>query len=124
MTIKINTKLILQKLRLHILKRTALGKDTYDNAFIPYTYGYAKKKKSNKVNLRLTGHMLNDLKVIDNNTMGLTDPYAIAKAIGNANNGRQFIGNITPQQTRIIQKQVAKQTEQQVRMLVKNWRIK
>lgn len=93
--IKINTNIILQKIRLHILKRTAAGKDTYDNAFKPYKPAYAKKKKSSKVNLRYTGHMLNDLKVINEDTMGLSDSFAIAKAKGNANYGRQFMGNIT-----------------------------
>lgn len=122
--IKINTKIILQKIRLHILKRTAAGKDTYDNAFKPYTPAYAKKKKSSKVNLRYTGHMLNDLKVINEDTMGLSDSFAITKAIGNAYNGRQFMGNITNAQQKIIQKQVSKQTEQQVRRLVKNWKLK
>lgn len=122
--IKINTKIILQKIRRHILQRTASGKDTYDNAFKPYKPAYAKKKKSSKVNLRYTGHMLNDLKVLDDETMGLSDSFAITKAIGNANHGRQFMGNITNAQQKIIQKQVAKQTQQQVRRMVKNWKIK
>lgn len=111
--IKINTKIILQKIRLHILKRTAAGKDTYDNAFKPYKPAYAKKKSS-KVNLRYTGHMLNDLKVINEDTMGLSDSFAIAKAKGNANYGRQFMGNITNAQYKIIQNEIYKQLSNQV----------
>lgn len=123
-TIKINTRTILQKLRKYILARTQSGKDTYNQAFLPYTPQYAKKKGTKKVNLRLTGHMLNDLKAINDDTMGLTNPYAIAKAKGNANHGRQFMGNITPQQTRIIQQQVHKQVQNEMRKITSNWKLK
>lgn len=120
-TIKINTRSILQKLRKYILARTQSGKDTYNQSFLPYTPQYAKKKGTKKVNLRLTGHMLNDLKTINDDTIGITNPYAIAKAKGNANHGRQFMGNITPQQTRIIQQQAMKQIQNQLKTLVTKW---
>lgn len=45
-----------------ILKRTAASRDFRNMKFAPYSAKYARKKGSTKVNLKLTGEMLNSMK--------------------------------------------------------------
>lgn len=113
MTIKLDLTAVLNKIRNSIVSRTKSGYDKNNNAFNPYTPKYAKKKKSNKVDLTLTGHMLNSLQVLSNDTIGLNNNFAISKAKGNAYNGRQFI-SMTQKQTNILQDEVKKQLKLQV----------
>ena len=113
MTIKLNLTAVLNKIRNSIVSRTKSGYDKNNNAFKPYTPNYAKKKKSSKVDLTLTGHMLNSLQVLSNDTIGLTNNFAIQKAKGNANYGRQFIG-LTQKQNKLLQNEVNRQLKQQV----------
>lgn len=46
-----------------VLKRTATGKDYRNRKFPPYSPAYAARKGSSKVNLRLSGEMLNSIRV-------------------------------------------------------------
>lgn len=113
MTIKLDLTAILTKIRNSIVFRTKSGYDKNNNAFKPYTPNYAKKKKSSKVDLTLTGHMLNSLQVLNQNTIGLNDNFAINKAKGNAYNGRQFMG-LAQKQISLLKTEVQKQLKQQV----------
>lgn len=113
MILQLNTSIILKKIRDSIVNRTKKGYDYNLKPFKPYTSKYAKKKKSNKVNLTLTGHMLNSLQVLTDDTIGLNNSFAQNKAKGNANYGRQFMGLSTEQQ-KIIQTEVYNQLSSQV----------
>lgn len=112
MTIKLNLQKVLIAVRNSIKARTQSGKDFENKPFKPYKPAYAKKKKSSKVDLTLTGHMLNSLKV-NKDTIYLDNAYAQDKAIGNAYNGRQFMG-LTQKQQNMIEEEVYKQLERQV----------
>ena len=55
-------KRICEDVKKRVLKRTAASRDYKNLKFAPYSAKYAKRKKSTKVNLRLTGEMLNSMK--------------------------------------------------------------
>jgi hypothetical protein len=52
-----------------IVRRTLAGRDAHDDAFRAYSPGYAKAKRlalgSDRVNLQVSGGMLNDLTITD-----------------------------------------------------------
>jgi len=88
-TIKINKKYnprereaIGKEIVNHIIKRTLSGKDVNNRNFTGYSKSYKKSlefkiagKSSNKVNLRLSGEMLNELKVLKNRSGEITIGY-------------------------------------------------
>lgn len=76
--LKIDTRKIMDKLILHIRKRTLSGVDTYGQTFKPYSPLYAKKKKS-KPNLYLSGNMIGDMKIVDDDTFGFSKASEINK---------------------------------------------
>ena len=59
----LNFDVLYKILKERIIKRTKSGRDVDNQAFKPYTKEYAKKKRSNKVDLTLTGQMLNSLNI-------------------------------------------------------------
>lgn len=90
-----------------IILRTQKGKDKNNKSFKPYSAAYAKKKKT-KVNLTVTGNMLNAISH-KNITNGLRF-YIIGntekqKALININRGRKFFG-IDPTQKKWIKKRL------------------
>ena len=88
-----------------IISRTSKGLDKYNRPFRRYTDSYKNTLdfklagKSGKVNLELTGEMLNTLEVISHAPgvirIGYTGGSSNDKASFNRQNGREFIG-ITP----------------------------
>lgn len=94
----------LKKLRLmgneiivDIINRTQSGKDINNKTFKPYTKQYAqiKKRFGGKVNLTVTGNMLNsiDSKTIPNGLrFYINSTNEKKKALGNIKNGRRFMG--------------------------------
>lgn len=119
---KINLRNILEHVRISIIKRTKSGKDIELNSFKQYTSKYIKKKKSTKVDLTLTGHMLNSLN-INESQIYLNNKFAQDKAKGNAKNGRQFMG-LSQQQHKLIQKQITPQIEKSWNKEVLKWKIR
>ena len=53
---------ICEDVKERVLKRTAASRDYRNMKFAPYSAKYAKRKRSTKVDLRLTGEMLNSMK--------------------------------------------------------------
>ena len=123
MKFTIISKQFLSKIRNKIVLRTKSGKDKNNVAFKPYSFGYAKKKRSTKVDLTLSGHMLNSFQPISDSQIGFTNIYAQNKAQWNKNNDRQFIG-LTQEDITLIQKQVYKQTQKQLQQETIKWNSK
>lgn len=52
-------------LRERVVRRTVSGRDANEAAFAPYSLAYALQKGSFKVNLQLSGQMLNAIEIVD-----------------------------------------------------------
>ncbi len=48
-----------------ILRRTAAGTDAQGRPFTPYSEGYAKRKGTSRVDLKLSGAMLNAITIVE-----------------------------------------------------------
>lgn len=108
-------------LKERIIKRTKSGYDVQNQPFKPYSKQYAKKKKSNKVDLTLTGQMLNSLQ-INADGLSVQSGFARDKQVYNAKNDRYFF-DVTDQDRIVLQNEVYKQTQQYIKLEFKRYGI-
>lgn len=101
-------------LKQRIIKRTKSGHDVDNQSFKPYSKQYAKKKKSNKVDLTLTGHMLNSLGISPQG-LSVQNGNARDKQVYNAKNDRYFF-DVTDQDRIVLQNEVYRQTQQYLKL--------
>lgn len=120
---KINLRKLTLQIANQIVKRTKSGKDYNLQTFKPYTQTYAKKKKKRKVDLTLSGLMLQSLRPIKDDTIGFNNTIAQNRAIYNQSHERYFMG-LDTNNIKYIQQYIQKQITKQLQKETKKWKLR